>query len=147
MVFKPKYSVVGWIGMIFTPSLFFLLVKTFPLPKEGQISPPAYIVLILLILIFLFSIFFLLIYPTIRYEMKEDALYLKCGPFRYKILYSTISKIFSANLEMGFYHGFGWKLPGFALGPVYYIDRGTVNMCATRMTKDILLIQTKEGKL
>jgi hypothetical protein len=67
------------------------------------------------------SIFFLLIYPTMRYELRTDALWLICGPFHWKIPYSEIKEIIKTDLR---YHptSTGWKLPGYTIGKVYYIE-------------------------
>lgn len=79
-----------------------------------------------------------------RYEFKNEALWLRCGPFCYKIPYSEIEEIIKTNLQ---YHptSMGWKLPGYTIGKIYYTDRGYVRMCATGLCKDIILIKTTKG--
>ena len=36
----------------------------------------------------------------------------------------------------------GWKLPGYALFKIEYGDVGAVRMCATRLTRRIVVIKT-----
>ncbi len=92
------------------------------------------------------SIFFILIYPTMRYELREDFLLLRCGPFKATVKYKNILIISKTNLKYDI-TSTGWKLPGYALFNIYYSDRGSVRMFATRLLKDILLIQTVDNKL
>jgi hypothetical protein len=82
----------------------------------------------------------LLILPTIRYELKNDALYLKCGPFVSKISYSEIKRVTKTDLV--FHPIASCRWPGFALGDCYYADRGNVRMYSTRMCNGIILIET-----
>ncbi|MBP9043317.1 MAG: hypothetical protein KBG49_07495 [Spirochaetes bacterium] len=94
----------------------------------------------------LFILFLIMIYPTMRYEFRQDALYLIYGPVKRKIDYKDIVSVIKANLKYDF-SSTGWKLPGYALFSIYYVDRGYVWMCATRLLNDILLITTAQNKL
>ncbi|MGB9721843.1 MAG: PH domain-containing protein [bacterium] len=75
-----------------------------------------------------------------RYELRKDALYLRCGPFVSKIPYSEIKKVSKTNLA--FHPIASCRWPGFALGDCYYGDWGNVRMYSTRMCNDIILIKT-----
>ncbi len=90
------------------------------------------------------ALFFLIIYPTMRYEFRKESLWLRCGPFCWEIPYSEIKEIVKTDLQ---YHptSTGWKLPGYTIGKVYYADRGNIRMCATSMCKNIILIKTNKS--
>jgi hypothetical protein len=140
IVFKPKFSLIGFlfpVGMI----IFLLFMIWIISPTFAQLPTHS---LILLIGItggicsaFLFA---LLILPTMRYELRNEALYLKCGPFVSKVSYSEIKRVIKTDLV--FHPIASCRWPGFALGDCYYGDRGTVRMYSTRMCSDIILIET-----
>jgi len=141
-VFKPRFSIAGWmssVGLI----AFFLLVAWISWVSEKNLYFLFVLAMILVSAFLLVALFFLVIYPTMRYEMRRDMLRLVCGPFNWSIPYSEIREITEANLK---YHpsSAGWKLPGYAIGKVYYKDRGDVRMCATSMCKSITLIKTDD---
>lgn len=141
-IFKPRFSGIGWIistGM-FVFSLW-LCWKVLLINRGGSIvSVSSFLVAVFV----LAALFFLIIYPTMRYEFRKETLWLKCGPFRWKIPYSEIKEIIKTNLK---YHptSTGWKLPGYTVGKVYYTDRGNVRMCATGMCRNIILIKTDKA--
>jgi len=151
-VFEPRFSMTGWIVSVGFAALglgvsllAWLPLKLMP-PSERQ-SVPLLLPLIAIgisLAILLGALFFVSIYPTMRYELKEEGLWLRCGPFTSRIPYSEIKEIAKTNLK---YHptSTGWKLPGYAIGNVYYADRGYVRMCATSMCKNILLIKTDKS--
>ncbi|UCB53265.1 MAG: PH domain-containing protein [Candidatus Zixiibacteriota bacterium] len=124
------FLLVAWISWVSEKSLYFLFV----------------LAMILVSAFLLVALFFLVIYPTMRYEVRGDVLRLVCGPFNWSIPYSEIREITKANLK---YHpsSTGWKLPGYAIGKVYYKDRGDVRMCATSMRKKVTLIKKTDGSL
>ncbi|GAB4329880.1 MAG: hypothetical protein Kow0037_05240 [Calditrichia bacterium] len=141
--FKPAPSLAGWISGI---SLVCILMASSLLvwPLAGQ-NIFLFLLSFLPLLVFLLvCLFFLIIFPTMRYILGEASLILKCGPFHWEIPYREIEEIEKANLA---YHpsSTGWKLPGYTLFKVYFADRGEIRMCSTRMTKDILLIKTGNG--
>jgi hypothetical protein len=141
-VIRPRFSISGWLTSIaLVIILVFLLQLAIRTLHSGQSS---FFGIFILSIILGASIFFLLIYPTMRYELRTDALWLICGPFHWKIPYSEIKEIIKTDLR---YHptSTGWKLPGYTIGKVYYADRGNVRMCATGMCKNIILIKTDEG--
>ena len=142
-VFKPRFSIAGWISSLGLIILFLLLAWIIWFGEKGLY----FLFVFAMILIFgflLVALFFLAIYPTMRYEIRRDALHLVCGPFSWRIPYSEIKEITKANLK---YHpsSTGWKLPGYTIGKVYYKDRGDVRMCATSMCKNITLIKTDKS--
>ena len=141
-VFKPRFSIAGWIssvGLI----VFFLLVAWISCVSEKSLYFLFVLAMILVFSFLLVALFFLAIYPTMRYEMRRDGLRLVCGPFNWSIPYSEIKEITRSNLK---YHpsSTGWKLPGYTIGRVYYKNRGDVRMCATGMCKNIILIETED---
>lgn len=143
--FQADKSLLGWVFslllvLIMTGSLMLL----YPLALQNIVI---FFVSALPICIFLIvALFFLVIFPSMKYVLTDDALILQCGPFKYIVPYNEITQIEKANLS---YHpsSTGWKLPGYTLFKIYYSDRGDVYMCATRMLKNILLIKTQNGKI
>jgi len=140
IIFRPKFSLSGFlfpVGMIG----FMLLMTRVISPTFSQLPLHSLILFIAITGsicgVFLFT---LLILPTIKYELKNDALYLKCGPFVSKISYSEIKRIIKTDLI--FHPIASCRWPGFALGDCYYADRGNVRMYSTRMCNDIILIET-----
>ncbi|MGB9721844.1 MAG: PH domain-containing protein [bacterium] len=75
-----------------------------------------------------------------RYELRPDGLYLRGGPFVFKIPYPDIKQI--SKTDLIFHPAASNRWPGYAFGVCYYADAGEVTMCATRMCKAIILIQT-----
>ncbi len=143
--FKPKASISGWffsLLLVLVMSGIILLLR--PLAAQNM---ALLILSVLPTVIFLFVfLYFLIIFPTMRYILSDQELILKCGPVRYVIPYKEIEEIEKTDLG---YHpsSTGWKLPGYALFKIYYADRGHVRMCATRVLKGILLIKTVKGEL
>jgi hypothetical protein len=140
-VFKPRFSIVGWLSSLGLIAIF-SLVFWFCWVGEKSLYFLFVIAMILIAGFLLVALFFLAIYPTMRYEMRQKTLNLICGPFNWNTPYSEIKEISKTNLK---YHpsSTGWKLPGYAIGRIYYADRGDVRMCSTSMCKDITLIKTQ----
>lgn len=144
-IFKPRFSILGWIISVGLIVLVLLLSwEAWGVEKKEHFL--FVIVVGVLIILFLVDSFFLAIYPTMRYEMRTDALCLVCGPFSWTIPYSEITGIEKTNLE---YHLIFtlicWQLPGYAIGKCYYADRGRVRMCTTSMCKNITVIKTDKS--
>ncbi len=136
--FKADKSLLGW---FFSLLLVFIMtgsiILLYPLALQNIVI---FFVSVLPVSIFLIiSLFFLAIFPSMKYVLTEDALILTCGPFKYIVPYDEITQIEKTSLS---YHpsSSGWKLPGYTLFKIYYSDRGDIYMCATRMLKNILLI-------
>ncbi len=135
-IFKPKYPPWGFVSLILI-GLAILICFTFLwliFEEIGISSQRLFNILIFLSLIF--WLFFIVLYFTLRYEMRDNYLQLSCGPFSAKIPYNEIVGIKILNLDTGDRLGF----LGLALGPVYYINAGYVLMMATGAEKDVLLI-------
>jgi hypothetical protein len=141
-MFRPRFSIAGWISSIGLIALFLLLAWV-SWVSEKNLYFLFVLAMILVCGFLLVALFFLAIYPTMRYEMRRDGLRLVCGPFKWNVPYSEIKEITKANLK---YHpsSAGWKLPGYTIGRVYYKNRGDVRMCATGMCKSITLIETDD---
>lgn len=139
IIFKPKFSLWGWlVPFLFIGFLWFCIWLKYPtifieidLLKKHGLPLVFFSLLALLEIIILF---------TIRYELDDEALYLKGGPFIFKIPYSEIKQICKANLV--FHPAASNRWPGYAFGDCYYADAGKVTMCSTRMCKGIIIIQT-----
>jgi len=102
---------------------------------------PAIVILVLgalQILIVLFSL------PHMRYELRDDALYLIIGPWKDKVCYDEIISITVKDLVLNPLSSF--RLPGVALLDVAYSDEGTVRMYSTHALKDVVLIKTLNKK-
>lgn len=144
MVFKPRFSIVGWVSnILFTVVLAAVLVAVFSMYKKGDIGSLVALIIemVLLAPILMASIFFLTTYPTMRYIIENGTLLLKCGPFKWTITIQSIKSIAEKDLKYLPYSE-GWKLPGYALFKIRYGDVGAVKMCATALTKQVLLIET-----
>ena len=108
-VFKPRFSITGWITSLGLIILFLLLSWVIWVGEKGLY----FLFVFAMILVFgflLVALFFLAIYPTMRYEMRENALRLVCGPFDWRIPYSEIKEIVKTNLKY-YPTSTGWKLP------------------------------------
>jgi len=126
--------VVAPLGVLFVPGAF-----------EGAEAAGAWITIAVLVPLDVYVLVVLASLPKMRYELTPDTLVLSCGPlFRYRIPYATITDMRCSTLTPTMWSSM--RMPGLALGGVIYADVGTVRMCATRMSRDILLI-TAGGKL
>lgn len=139
IIFKPKFSLWGWLlPVCFIVFLVFLIWLKYPrLFKDTSLMVKHGIFIVPFIFLFLFEIIILF---TIRYELHADALYLRGGPFVYKIPYADIKQ--TSKTDLAFHPAASNRWPGYAFGECYYADAGSVTMCATRMCKGIILIQT-----
>lgn len=86
-------------------------------------------------------LFFAAILPTMTYRVRRPDLILSCGPFRWTIPIASIRSTAERDLSYLPWSD-GWKIPGYALFTIRYGDAGAVRMCATAVTKRILLIDT-----
>lgn len=147
IVYKPKFSfwpfLIHTIIISFTSYLINILLVYIKLSNNelGLIFS-----LIALIIFDIVSLFLIIIYPTMRYELRQKELYLICGPFKDIIEYENILKISKTNLKYDLSSS-GWKIPGYALFNIYYRDRKWVKMYSTRLLKDIIIIETINKKL
>jgi len=82
--------------------------------------------------------------PHMRYELRDDALYLILGPWKSKISYNNITDVVRKDLALSLASSF--RMPGIAVFDVAYSDEGTVHMYSTHALTDIMLIKTIDGK-
>jgi Bacterial PH domain len=136
-VFKPRSSLWGWLSSVaVVGSLGALLAVAV---RQG--TPAAWIVTGLLTVLIIPGIFFLCIFPTMKYSVGADTVVLSCGPSKWLIPISSICRIREDDLEY-LPRSQGWKLAGYALFRIEYGRIGIVRMCATSLTTRILLIST-----
>jgi hypothetical protein len=86
----------------------------------------------------------LLSLPHMRYELRDDALYLILGPWKSRIAYDSITDVVRKDLALSVLSSF--RMPGIAVFDVVYSDEGTVHMYSTHALKDVTLIKTVDGK-
>lgn len=142
IVIKAKPSLFGlMIPVGFISFFLFMIAKLYPILARHTTD----LIIFIIVHIGMIGLFFFLmvIQYTMRYELKPDALYLKCGPFTCKILYTDIKKVIKTDLI--FHPIASCRYPGFALGNCYYTDWGNVHMYSTRMCNDVILIITNNG--
>jgi len=139
-VFKPRKSVLGWLcSLSIVAALATLMV--FALHNNRRGDPSAWIAFGLIVVFMIPATFFLLIFPTMKYLVGGDRIILSCGPFKWIIANRSIQSIREKDLDY-IPVSEGWKLPGYTLFKIRYGGVGAVRMCATSMTKRILLIET-----
>jgi len=93
-------------------------------------------VVLLFILLFVSAI-----YPTMRYELREKEILLKCGPFVSQIGYGEIKRVSKIERIKHFW-GIGVELPGYLFGYIFSLN---LYMYATGK-ENILIIETADGK-
>ena len=137
-IFKPRPS-SGWVSVsvialvLLGSGLYYLLTTGFSGP---------YMLMILLtvplgIVFLLIAVFF----PTMHYEIEGTRLTLVYGPLlRYVIDIDQIKSIRRRDLKISLLSSF--RFPGLAIFSVPYGEIGSVRMCATAASTDILLIET-----
>jgi len=148
-VYKPRAS-IGWFsnGMGILIMGLLLTYTINPIIKEG--APPISIItlsfpIIILIAFTIIASIFLSWYPTMRYELSEDKLILRCGPLKSEIPLTSIKEIRKKNLK---YHpsSTGWKLPGYCIFRIKYADEDWVRMYSRAMLRNIIIIETDKEK-
>lgn len=82
--------------------------------------------------------------PHMRYELRDDALYLILGPWKSSISYDSITDVVRKDLAFSVLSSF--RMPGIAVFDVAYSDEGTVRMYSTHELADVTLIKTRDGK-
>ena len=146
IVFRPRKS-AGWlwlagIGLLIIGLSALMLLAVSP-GEEGYI-----IVLVTFLFMAALGLPFIVLavwYPTMRYELDDEALTLRYGPvLTYRIPLDQIETIRRRNLGLSLWSSV--RFPGIALFGVHYSDVGTVKMCATAALNGILLIETAKEK-
>jgi hypothetical protein len=82
--------------------------------------------------------------PHMRYELRDDALYLILGPWKSRIPYNSITDVVRKDLAFSVLSSF--RMPGIAVFDVAYSDEGSVRMYSTHALTDVTLIKTRDGK-
>ncbi len=147
-VFYPERKWIGFL-MLLTFLLVFAAIFFFSL-KTLIVSPdilnlifiaPGLVIVSIIFFPALIAFFSL---PSMRYELRDDALYLIIGPWRDRIPYNEIVDISVKDLVLNPLSSF--RFPGLALFNVAYSDEGTVRMYSTHALKDVVLIKTLNKK-
>jgi hypothetical protein len=144
LTFKPRPS-KGWLWLLGLGLLILASAAGAALPFWGQSLP--WVTILIIVINILFASYFLVLtlwFPTMRYELDNEALTLRYGPvLRYRIPLKEINGLRRRNLGWSIWSSF--RLPGLALFTVNYSDIGNVKMCATAALTQILLIETDKG--
>ena len=138
--FKPARS-YGWAWLIGLTAL--VAVSALPLVIPGLVPPEErgalWVGLGIMVPLLAYLLVTLASLPAMRYDLTNDELVLSCGPLcRYRIPYAEITDVCRTTLIPTLWSSM--RMPGLAIGGVLYADTGTVKMCATRMSRDILLV-------
>ncbi|MRS11916.1 MAG: hypothetical protein EG823_02440 [Actinobacteria bacterium] len=139
--FKPAPS-GGWLWL-----LALILLCVFPSSTvfiPGAVEPgeeiAVWIMLGVMVPLVGFLVVTLLSLPMMRYEVGTEMLHIRCGPFlHYAIPYTEMTEIRRQTLTPSLWSSM--RLPGLTLWGVPYVREGTIYMCATRMSRDLLLIR------
>jgi len=83
-------------------------------------------------------------FSSLRYELDDTELVLRCGPYRYRVRLAHITSLNRRDLVYAFLSGM--RLPGFALGEMEYGKVGSVVMCSTRALKGVTIVGTRLKK-
>jgi hypothetical protein len=141
-IFKPRPS-SGWISvsviaLVFLGSgLYYLLTTGF--------SGPYMLMILLTVPLGIVFLLIALFFPTMQYEIEGTRLTLVYGPLlRYVIDIHQIKSIRRRDLKLSLLSSF--RFPGLAIFSVPYGEIGSVRMCATAASTDILLIETGSTK-
>lgn len=141
-IFKPRQSSgwiwVGVIGLI-------LLGTGLSLMITSGFSGPFLLTILLTVPIGIGFLLIAIFFPAMRYEIEGTRLTLTYGPLlRYTIDIGQIKSIRRRDLSISPVSSF--RFPGLAIFSVPYPEIGTVRMCATAASHDILLIETESTK-
>lgn len=141
-IFKPRPSTgwvwVGVLGLILLGTGLSLLITS-------GFSGPFFLMILLTIPIGVGFLLLAAFFPAMRYEIEGTQLTLTYGPLlRYTIDIGQIKSIRRRDLGISLVSSF--RFPGLAIFAVPYPEVGTVRMCATAASHDILLIETGSKK-
>lgn len=147
-VFKPNFStstyyLLGGVMMIGAFPLFLIYFLTRGEGIEALITTFIIGGMVCIPLI-LWMGFYIRIYPTMCYELQEEELILKCGPFNSKIQYKEIKKIEKID-DLGYAPVGIMRFPKFLLHGVNFSKYGWITMYATSY-KNVLLIETDKKR-
>ena len=138
--FRPARS-YGWAWLAGLTVL--VAVSALPLVMPEAIPPEErgalWIGLAIMVPLLAYLLITLASLPAMRYDLTTDELVLSCGSlYRYRVPYAQITDVRRTTLTPTLWSSM--RMPGLAIGGVPYADTGTVKMCATRMSRDILLV-------
>lgn len=151
---KPSFS-WGWLFPFHVFLLsFFVFLSCVYLPIVKGLPQKTYIFISILIasilncLIATLGILYTIFFFTMNYKLTPEQLILKCGWHKKTIYYNQIEKVTIENLKANFLADTQsvFKVPGYAIGKVYYFGKGYIYMCATRVNKNILVIYLRNGE-
>lgn len=146
-IFYPEFKKITYI-FLFIPIILTLSILIYALLYIITVKPTNWYQIIIVIPITILIISILVndikIYKTMKYEFKDDGLYLTCGKHIDKINYDEI--IGWEKKDLTFNPLASFRMPGFSLGDCYFSNEGTVKMYATSGGKNVLLIYTKGPK-
>lgn len=139
-IFKPRKSFCGWLSSVtLVGAMGAIVVISIRANPRGILA--GWVLSGLVIALMIAAIFFLSIFPTMKYAVGPETVRLSCGPFKWHILITGIRSTTEKDLDY-LPRSEGWKLPGYTLFRIQYGRIGPVRMCATSMTKRVLLITT-----
>lgn len=142
-MFRPRPS-YGWFWLILM-AVIIVAVAIAPAMAMGLSSSSVIATVIICSLVALAFLALAFWFPTMRYELDQDQLTLRYGPFlTYRIPLDEIRTIRRRNLGLTIWSTI--RFPGIALFKVPYADVGNVKMCATAALNNILLIETDKEK-
>ncbi|MDY0340494.1 MAG: PH domain-containing protein [Coriobacteriia bacterium] len=138
--FRPSPS-AGWVWLLGLTAV--IAASGVPLVLPGVVAAEERIVVWATLAIIVPLVGYLLLalvsLPTMRYDLTTDELVLSCGPlYRYRVPYAQITGVHRTTLTPTLWSS--TRMPGLAIGGVPYAGVGIVKMCATRMSRDILVV-------
>lgn len=141
-IFKPRPSRgwvwVGVIGLVFLGAGLSLMITY-------GFSGPFLLTILLTVPIGIGFLLLTIFFPAMRYEIEGTRLTLSYGPLlRYTIDIRQIKSIRHRDLSISPVSSF--RFPGLAIFGVPYPEVGSVKMCATAASHDILIIETETTK-
>ena len=142
--FAPRWSPTGWASSLCLVALlgFVLGAKVWYTPVPTFADSVAMIGLGTLTgIAFIFLIFF----ASMRYEVGNGLVILRCGFFAWKIPATQIRAMEERDLQISGFSA-SWRMPGFALFRVATKDMGMIRMCAASGGTKVLLLKTPNGK-
>lgn len=138
--FKPSRSygwawLIGLTALVAVSALPLVMPELVPDEERGAV----WIGLAIMVPLLAYLLVTLASLPAMRYDLTTDELVLSCGPlYRWRVPYTQITDVRRTTLTPTLWSSM--RMPGLAIGGVPYADIGTVKMCATRMSRDILLV-------
>ncbi len=141
--FKPRSS-IGWIWFV----LFAALVAglgVYVMIVLGGMSGGNLVILGIAAILAIGLLALALWFPSMRYELYSDRLILRYGPvINYHIPFNEIRGIRTKNMSWTIMSSV--RFPGIALFEVPYGGEGNIKMCSSAAVKNVLLIDTVNGK-